>query len=308
MSSKRQDNFKPSLNKDYFTESLSFQELERMLSYLPSNIFLKDTEGKYVFCTQYWHHLNHDDDPDWTIRGKTDYDIRKDKENALLAMAKDREIILTGKGTRYIIENFKDGEPEYMELIKEPVFDKDGNVTGIVGLINDVTESEMLKRHLNKMALVDKMTGLPNRNAMELDMEKFEKAEYPLTVVSIDCDGLKRVNDTYGHSVGDEYIKMTSMIIQMAFANQAKIYRLAGDEFVIIMPKTTEKQAQGLMRAFCSRFDMYKIKDLSLSVTYGMAGTEDSEVDLSRILHKANQDMLCKKFVNKRLNTKDDDY
>ena len=50
-------------------DSLSLTEVEKMLRQLPSCIFLKDTEGKYVFSTQIWHHLNTDNDPNWTIRG-----------------------------------------------------------------------------------------------------------------------------------------------------------------------------------------------------------------------------------------------
>ena len=52
-------------------DSATFYEIERMLRALPSNIYLKDAEGKYIFATHYWHHLHMDDDPDWTIRGKT---------------------------------------------------------------------------------------------------------------------------------------------------------------------------------------------------------------------------------------------
>ena len=67
-------------------DSLSLGQLEKMLKQLPSCIFLKDTEGKYVFSTQIWHHLDTEGDPNWTIRGKTDLEIRKDKANARKAM------------------------------------------------------------------------------------------------------------------------------------------------------------------------------------------------------------------------------
>ena len=67
-------------------DSMSYQDVERMLKDLPSNIYLKDTECRYIFCTHYWHHLDRSDDPNWTIRGKTDVEIRKDKENAAEAM------------------------------------------------------------------------------------------------------------------------------------------------------------------------------------------------------------------------------
>ncbi len=103
--------------------SMSLIELEKMLKEFPSCIYLKDAEGRYVFSTQYWRHLETGDDSDWTIRGKTDLDIRKDKENAKKAIETDRRVFETGKGTDYIIEENEDGIAEYLQLIKRPVFD-----------------------------------------------------------------------------------------------------------------------------------------------------------------------------------------
>ena len=73
-------------------DSATFYEIERMLQVLPANIYLKDAEGKYIFATHYWHHLDMHSDPNWTIRGKTDPEIRKDKKNAIRAM----EIMMRG--------------------------------------------------------------------------------------------------------------------------------------------------------------------------------------------------------------------
>ena len=79
-------------------------KLEGILKLLPSNIYIKDREGRYLFATQYWHHLNMDSkDGHWSIAGKTDLEIRKDKENALLAMESDRRVIESDKGTSYVI-------------------------------------------------------------------------------------------------------------------------------------------------------------------------------------------------------------
>ena len=85
-------------------DSFTYSEMQKMLKQLPSNIYLKDAQGRYVFCTQYWHHLHQDGEKHWTIRGKTDVDIRKDKANALKAMETDKIMLQTGKGTDYIIE------------------------------------------------------------------------------------------------------------------------------------------------------------------------------------------------------------
>ena len=79
--------------------NVSFSEFAKMLKALPANIYLKDGTGRYVFSSQTWHHLNTGDDPNWTIKGKTDLDIRKDRENAKKAMESDLKIIESGVGT-----------------------------------------------------------------------------------------------------------------------------------------------------------------------------------------------------------------
>lgn len=136
-------------------DSLSLHEVESMLKELPSCIFLKDVEGRYVFSTQYWRHLNTGDDPNWTIRGKTDLDIRKDRGNALKAMEEDHQIVETGEGTEYIIEENQDGIREYLQLIKRPVRDEDGKVKGIIALINNITDYQLLKQELEKRVKTD---------------------------------------------------------------------------------------------------------------------------------------------------------
>ena len=136
-------------------DSLSLTELERMLKELPACIFLKDAEGKYVFSTQYWNHLDTQGDPNWTIRGKTDLDIRKDKENARKAMEADRRVLETGEGTEYVIEENQDGVRDYLQLIKRPVYDENGRISGIIALINNITDYQLLKLELEERAKTD---------------------------------------------------------------------------------------------------------------------------------------------------------
>lgn len=93
---------------------MTFYGIEKILKQLPSNIFLKDNEARYIFATKYWHHLKKTDDPNWSIRRKIDPEIRKDKQNAIEAHKKDLEIIETGKGMTYTIEINEDGVQEFL--------------------------------------------------------------------------------------------------------------------------------------------------------------------------------------------------
>ena len=239
----------------------TFYEIESILRQLPSNIFLKDAEGRYVFMTHYWHHLDKQDDPNWTIRGKTDMEVRKDRENVELAMKSDREIVETGRGTSYVLESKVDGVHDFKRLIKEPVFDEDGNVTGIIALINDVTETELLKRELEHRAHTDELTGLNNRRAFNEYIEGALRTEqYPVAIISADCDRLKLVNDTCGHAVGDEDIRITAEAFKKCLPETAHLYRLGGDEFTAFLPGTTKEQADAYVEEMRAENKLFKIQ------------------------------------------------
>ncbi|MBR5340639.1 MAG: diguanylate cyclase [Erysipelotrichaceae bacterium] len=217
-------------------DSATFFEIERMLQELPSLIYLKDKDCRYVFSTHYWHHLDMSSDPNWTIRGKSDIDIRKDKQNAMKAMESDKEIIRTGKGTSYIIEENEDGVKEYLELIKRPTHDAEGNVNGIIALINDVTEMQMLKQELEKRSRSDALTGILNRSATEEAIKDILREEGSHgALMMVDCDRFKEINDTFGHASGDNVLITIGQILHSNTKGMDVTGRIGGDEFVVYL-------------------------------------------------------------------------
>lgn len=273
-------------------DSATFPEIERMLKELPSNIYLKDAEGRYIFATHYWHHLDHSSEPEWTIRGKTDLDIRKDKENALKAMETDKEIIKTGKGTSYIIEEKADGVTDYLELIKRPVKDKDGKVTGIIALINNVTEQQLLRMSLEEKALKDELTGVFNRHYFDKYIECIGGIKRPISFISADCNYLKKINDTFGHFVGDEYIRMSAMLFKTILPAGAVIFRMGGDEFTMILPGVSEAEARGYIEKLEREQKTYRIMDRSISISYGISCMEESSgLSVRELLEAADMQM-----------------
>ncbi len=220
-------------------DSLSLGQLEKMLKQLPSCIFLKDTEGKYVFSTQIWHHLDTEGDPNWTIRGKTDLEIRKDKENARKAMEADRRILETGEGTEYVIEENEDGIQDFLQLIKRPVYDEDGRVSGIIALINNITDYQLLKMELEKRAKTDALTGLLNKSAAQdlirMMLSNYQKEGEHSALLMIDADRFKEINDNYGHAEGDSVLAEVGRIVKNNCRAADVAGRIGGDEFIIFM-------------------------------------------------------------------------
>lgn len=221
------------------SDSLSFSQLEKMLKQLPACVFLKDKDCRYVFSTQYWRHINTGGDPNWTIRGKTDLDIRRDRVNALKALAADQHILETGEGTDYVIEENEDGIREYLQLIKRPVYDDEGNVNGIIALINNITDYQLLKMELEKRAKTDALTGLLNKQAAQdlahMLLSSSKNKEERCALLMIDVDLFKQVNDRFGHAEGDRALAEVGRIISNNCRGMDVAGRIGGDEFMVFM-------------------------------------------------------------------------
>ncbi len=281
-----------------FTDSLTFYGIEKMLKQLPSNIFLKDNECRYVFATKYWHHLEKSDDANWSIRGKIDPEIRKDKENAIEAHKRDMEIIETGKGMTYTIEINEDGIQEFLQVIKQPLFNEEGFVTGIIGLINNVTEHELLKKKLQEQAKTDALTGLYNRAYLDEFIKTHNDACYPLAIISADCDGLKEINDTYGHNAGDEYIKATVNLFQMVLPKERILFRMGGDEFLILLPSTSEEKALLLVEQLKDKQKQFHIQNQQLSVSFGVSVMDTRADSFHMCITDSDKNMYLEKRKN----------
>ena len=125
------------MNKNFHVD---LDTLVNIISSIPANIFYKDKDLKYVFSSHIWEQIEDGKDENFDIYGKKDSEVRKDKANAKNAEKADKEIIKNGEGKRYTIKSEVDGNTKYLDISKEPVRDNEGNVVGIVGLINDVSE------------------------------------------------------------------------------------------------------------------------------------------------------------------------
>lgn len=128
-------------------DEMDYETFVSIIAKIPSCIFFKDSNLKYRFSSHCWAQLIDDD-----IVGKTDLEIRKDTENAVKAMEADRAIIESKKGQHYVIKSDIDGEISHLELIKEPIMDASGEVIGIVGLINDVTQQTIMEKQIVDMS------------------------------------------------------------------------------------------------------------------------------------------------------------
>lgn len=272
-----------------FCASTSFDDFSRMLRHLPSIIYVKDSAGRYIFCSQRWHHLRK---PDESVRGLTDFDIRKSKENARIARENDLKVLQSGKGMSYLIKESDDEGTEYLEVVKEPLRDEQGKVEGIIAIINNVTDSELLKEELREKSITDQLTGLFNRSYFEEVVGKMKKGiDVPMTFVSADCDGLKTINDEFGHAAGDRYICMARDAIQGKLPEGSYLFRMGGDEFLAIVPRMDEEDANALVASIIENVKNFKTDRFQLRLSVGSYTVSRVEESIERAVNRSDKAM-----------------
>jgi len=281
-------------------ESMSIEMIERILKELPVNIFFKDVECKYVFSSHYWNHLRKDDSKDWNIRGKSSDQIRKDDKSANRSYEMDRRIIETGESVSYTTEVEADGEKQCIEVSKHPVRDDDGNIIGIVGIVIDITKKKEMERQLELYAQTDTLTGLFNRRYLDYwTQEKCMESMYPLSVISADCDGLKRINDTYGHNAGDELIRSATSLFRVCMPEGTVLFRMGGDEFMMLLPNTTLTRAEELIEMMQRGATTMHVYGQPVSISYGAAVFDGRNGSIESAIRKADERMYEDKQEHK---------
>lgn len=160
-------------------EQIGFN-LEEVLLFMksaPANIFFKDTECKYRFTSEICDLINGGKEN--SIIGKTDKEIQKNKELGQFYYEDDLKILETGKGSEHISEFPFETGSLYYEIRKNPVFHQD-KIIGIIGIVTDVTKQIRLEKELEELSFTDKLTGLHNRNYMEVRSKNYvRKDDFP---------------------------------------------------------------------------------------------------------------------------------
>lgn len=167
--------------------------------------------------------------------------IHEDDINATIEKMEElaNDISVSGFTNRY---RCKDGTYKYIEWQSQP-----GVADLIYSSARDVTETINFEEKLRKIAIKDRLTGLYNRNffdnVIEEQMERSDRYDEPLSIVMLDLDNFKEVNDNWGHPIGDEVLKMISRTIENAMRSSDILVRFGGEEFLVLMPQTTIKGA-----------------------------------------------------------------
>ncbi|ADQ14505.1 diguanylate cyclase [Halanaerobium hydrogeniformans] len=168
-------------------------------------------------------------------------------------------------------------------------------------IIIDMSERIEQQQEIEYLSYKDKLTDLYNRRFFEEEMERLDtERQLPISVIMADLNGLKLINDSYGHKKGDELLKRTAEILEKSIREEDILARQGGDEFAFLLPRTSKKQTEKILKRIREEIQKSEDKKFPISIALGTATKNKSEQNLADVLKKADDKMYQNKLSESR--------
>jgi diguanylate cyclase (GGDEF)-like protein/PAS domain S-box-containing protein len=195
----------------------------------------------------------------------------------------------------------KQGEIRWISHLCRPIYDKNGEFMGISGSNRDITVTKLAEERLRYLGTHDNLTGLYNRAYFEAEVERLARGrQFPIGVVMADVDGLKEVNDKFGHVAGDQLLQQAAKVLLDTFRAEDVIARVGGDEFAILLPGANADEVNEILKRVRASQEIFKCANhkctLSLSLGFATARTGKGLLKAFKI---ADERMYQEKFNRK---------
>ncbi|KFZ26145.1 MAG: Cyclic di-GMP phosphodiesterase response regulator RpfG [Candidatus Izimaplasma bacterium HR2] len=231
------------------------------------------------------HELIHHSYPNGTLYSKQDcaiYTSLRTKKS----VRNDNEFIWKKDRTNFPVEF--SSNPQY----------KDGKVIGAVVSFKDISKRIEYRESLERLSYVDNLTKLHNRRFYDKQISLINIPEnYPITLIVSDINGLKFFNDSFGHSSGDKLLKKITSIFKASIRENDFLARMGGDEFVFVLPKTTEEEAEQIIKNIIEKTENEKINSLKISASYGYDTVYNETQSIENSYKNAEDAMYQEKLI-----------
>jgi diguanylate cyclase (GGDEF)-like protein/PAS domain S-box-containing protein len=229
----------------------------------------------------------------------TNFKTVMDEENAKKVFEAFHVVYLTGVPDRLVEweSTKKDGSKVYVESSVFPVKDAEGKSVGFRGVVRDISERKKFQEKLHAMATTDELTGLCNRRGFitlaEQQLKYAERNKKKSMLAFVDLDGMKQINDIWGHEEGDRALINTANLLKQVFRKSDIIARLGGDEFAVLAADVSETMPDVFLRRLQKLLDTHNsMKDqrYRLSMSVGSTFYEpDNPTSLDEIMSLADK-------------------
>jgi len=269
--------------------------MQYVIEHSNAGVAVHDKELNYVYVSKKYldQYDIHDD-----IIGKHHYDVFPDLPQ------KWREVhqkTLQGEVFKNDRDLFirSDGSRLWTRWETRPWYDVNQEIAGIIvytEVINDLVKTEQQREFI---LTHDQLTGVYTRKFLDEQMKEIDQEQnLPISLIQFDINGLIMINEAYGNEYGDEYIKLVSKILTETF-EEGVIARVGGDQFVVLLKETTNEIAENLAKEAVKKVKSTSIKDIQLSVAYGIATKyEDEDININELFAISEKYMYSNKIFD----------
>jgi diguanylate cyclase (GGDEF)-like protein len=170
-------------------------------------------------------------------------------------------------------------------------FDPDELMARVARILASVAREAGLRAD----AMTDPLTGLANGRSflqsLERELERSRRYRLPLSLMTVDLDDLKVINDQHGHAAGDDAIRLAAKVLMGAVRKFEVVARLGGDEFAIVLPSTISSEARQLAERLCGEIRALIVQGDRLSASIGVASWNERSIDAAALV-KASDEAL----------------
>ncbi len=184
----------------------------------------------------------------------------------------------------------------HMEVIGKRIVSREDNF--LIACI-DCEQQYRVMEKMNNLSYRDSLTGLYNRRYFEKEIRQINpQKDLPFSVIMADVNGLKILNDSFGHQKGDELLKKSAQLMSELGSKKHVIARTGGDEFAILLPNTTRSDCKKLMEQFYTACSRLTVDGIKFSTSFGMGTMTSVMEDLDDVIAGAEEEMYRSKLLN----------
>jgi diguanylate cyclase (GGDEF)-like protein/PAS domain S-box-containing protein/putative nucleotidyltransferase with HDIG domain len=241
--------------------------------------------------------------PIYTVLNIMDEYTRRNNDNIVERVFATRTI---QKMANHSILITKDKAEKLIEDSAAPIHNKHGELVGIVIVFRDYTEKGERLKKIEYLNFHDDLTGLYNRRFFEEELLRLDtKRNLPLSIIMGDINGLKLINDSFGHKFGDELLIKSANAIVNGCREDDIIARIGGDEFAIILPSSSSEDSMEVINRIKGCLKKQNIFGIDVSVSFGCGCKTDISQNIQTIFKDAEDHMYkLKLFESSSLRSK----
>ena len=176
----------------------------------------------------------------------------------------------------------------------------EGEITGVQIISFDITGRKEAEQELVHISYHDQLTGLYNRRFFEAELRRLDtERNLPLTILMADVNGLKMINDSFGHTAGDKLLNKVSTILKNGCRADDIVARLGGDEFTVILPKTDELAAAQLIERLEKIIANQTVNQCAVSLAFGISTKKEKNMSIQEVFINCENNMYQHKVTQR---------